>query len=158
MPEKVSWTWDTIEASLASLFRQGASFEDVDVVVGIEDGGVIPAMLIHKKLKFSEFKTVHPGYGYMDWLNKLCDYDHILFVDDINDSGNTCRAICHMMGKVFGSLKSYPVFQIATLCRRYNSTFKTGITGVSVDNDVWIKFPWEEEYEKPERDRYVELK
>jgi len=157
MPEKVSWTWDNVEACISSLFRQGASFEDVDAVVGIEDGGVIPAMLLHKKLKFSDFRSVHPGYGYMKWQEALCDYDKILFVDDINDSGHTCEAICMMMNKVFGENKS-KIYQIATLCKRENSIFTKGISGVEVDNDLWIKFPWEEEYEKPERDRWVKLK
>ena len=155
--EKIKWDWEQVEAAINSLLKQ-ATFEEVDFVVGIQDGGVIPAMMIKKKLKYADFTSTHPGYSHMEWLEELCDYNRILFVDDINDSGETCKRICRKMGQVFGAFDSYRVYQVVTLVKRKNSAFQGGLFGVEIDNDDWIQFPWEEDWERPEKDRWVPLK
>ena len=156
--EKIKWDWDTVEAAIKAILDQ-ATFDEVDIVVGIDYGGVIPAMLIKKKLEYADFTTIHPADNHIEWLQKLGDYDHMLFVDDINDSGATCSGIITKMDRVFGdNAGPYPVYQIVTLVRRYNTKNKMGLYGIEINEDDWIQFPWESDFEKPERDRYVPLK
>ena len=120
-----------------------------DVVMGLMKGGVIPGLLMSK---FLDCKFDIISIFDSPWLmfTKLIGYKNILFMDDINDSGETMSSIVDMM-------KNQPFeFGVGALIRRKSSIYHYGTYGVIVDHDDWFDFPWET-FDRVDPTTYVEL-
>tara|TARA_Y100000768_G_scaffold111045_1_gene81722 strand:- start:1053 stop:1457 length:405 start_codon:yes stop_codon:yes gene_type:complete len=90
-------------------------YPNIDSVMGLPRGGLIPAVLISHELGLPYVQ--HPG-------------KNTLVVDDINDTGHT--------------LSKAPGAYWAVLHNKPTSKFKDCIYAKEVD-DQWIVYPWERE-------------
>jgi len=107
-------------------------------VIGVTNGGVIPATLIAKGLNAKLLETVRAnGQLYIDD-NKLN-----ILVDDIADSGKT-------IGQLMATLSDFDRERTitATLCKRHNSKYDPNYKVFVIRTDTWIVFPWENGVEK----------
>lgn len=143
-------SWSDVEKAVDIIVNRIGN-KKYDYVIGIANGGLIPATLIAKKLNL---KTLSVGISsYKDhiqldkvtvWsnLNQISnmniDYGSCLIVDDICDSGKT-----------FFSLKKYYLTEeeitadTAALVIKPRSTFTPEYYAMNIDSDTWVKFPWE---------------
>ena len=100
-------------------------------ICGIPRGGLIPAVLLSHKtgIPYQQISTTntHPG----------SDLSHVLFVDDICDSGHT--------------LNNAPGWMHAVLHHKPSANFEPAIWGKIV-KDQWIVYPWEREDSKTIQD------
>ena len=105
-----------------------------DVIVGIARGGLIPAVRLSHLLDLPlEVLNLSFRDGFVtNRVLNLDRYHHILFVDDINDSGKTFKIATQNV-----------VSKTATLIERDTSDFKCDFVGLSTDDPQWIVFPWE---------------
>ncbi len=122
-----------------------------DLVLGIAKVGIIPGTLVSRHFGCN-FDIISIFDSKQMFFDKMIGHRHVLFVDDINDSGDT-------MSTIVDALKNLPVLDwgVAALIRRKSSIYHYGTYGVIVDHDEWFNFPWED-YDKPlDMDKYVEL-
>jgi hypoxanthine phosphoribosyltransferase len=115
----------------------------IDKVVGIARGGIIPGSIIARYLE-KPFETIS-AKSYNDKTNErgvlsICDFkvtgDNILFVDDICDSGHTLKAIKN----IYKDKKIYT----AALFKKKNKIHTPDFSGELIPEEVWITFPWED--------------
>ncbi len=157
MVEKIELAWNDVEnyiSILAERMKNQCPFPDL--IVGIQYGGVVPALLLAKAIRVP-LETMHMSIDDMSLFHKLLGYHNVLFVDDINDSGDTMSEICDRMKDLW--TPSNFVFSVASLIKRKSSKYRHGTCAVEVDHQDWFVFPWEHN-EPPERDSdmYVKLK
>ena len=115
----------------------------IDKVVGIARGGIIPGSIIARNLD-KPFETIS-AKSYNDETNErgelsITDYkilgNNILFVDDICDSGHTLKAITEL----YKDKKIYT----AALFKKKNKNHTPNFCGQLIPDEVWITFPWED--------------
>lgn len=145
MIDKVNLTITDIQDGVNRFTSNAPKF---DCIVGIARGGMIPAALLAYKLDIKDFHTIQlSSYdsnnkrgtlfekSYLDVksiLNK-----NVLFVDDIADSGYTLRYIDN-------SYKRYTTqCWYFTCVKKPRSVFNPTFSGIVVDNESWVNFPWE---------------
>lgn len=121
-----------------------------DVILAIDRGGLIPAALVRRCFPHAKFKSVRT-YAYQDrkfsgkvrieqfnWTKLIGK--KILVVDDIFDTGAT-------IGMIFGKLSRIPniSYHAIALYSKPHAICYTGRTtsAVTLQHDVWIRFPWE---------------
>ena len=110
-------TWDYIEAAVDNIASQIESSElNIEYILGMPRGGLIPAVMLSHKLNIPLFR---PG---MVLNNK------VLIVDDICDSGST--------------LQKYNVITTATIHTKATASVQPTFYYEVVDKD-WIVYPWE---------------
>ena len=138
----INWSWDQVEAAVDDLAKR---FVDVKTttekiaICGIPVGGIIPAVMLRKKLKNCNLAIININ-NREDFLNFL-GFDRVIFVDDINDSGETLEGIKEKMEDIFQGLPK-PLFVFATLIKRRKS--KTiSYSSIDIEDDTWFSFPWE---------------
>tara|TARA_R110000868_G_scaffold141165_1_gene357440 strand:- start:141 stop:608 length:468 start_codon:yes stop_codon:yes gene_type:complete len=122
-----------------------------DYVIGFARGGIqvanyisqwydIPMYCINKGGPFSNNELGYCGtYTKEFQKNILPQYENILVVDDINDSGNT-------LSKFKGSYDSDKKFKYGVLIENSSSPFYTDYAGHFInklDDPCWVVFPWE---------------
>jgi hypoxanthine phosphoribosyltransferase len=135
--------WEGVEASVKALCAKIKNPENIDLVVGLARGGVIPARLVANELNVQDSETIKKTDSVNDIFFKLNGYLRILFVDDINDSGKTFSALAQVLQHI--SLRGQ--YQVASLYQRHNTKFKDAPYGIMVDTNDWLVFPWENEHE-----------
>ena len=110
-------TWDYIETAVDNIASQIESSElNIEYILGMPRGGLIPAVMLSHKLNIPLFR---PG---MVLNNK------VLIVDDICDSGLT--------------LHKYNVITTATIHTKESASVQPTFYYEVVDKD-WIVYPWE---------------
>ena len=115
-------TWDYIETAIDNIASQVKSSElNIEYILGIPRGGLIPAVMLSHKLNIPLFR---PG---MVLNNK------VLIVDDICDSG--------------GTLQKYNVITTATIHTKLTASVQPTFHYEVVDKD-WIVYPWEQKDSK----------
>lgn len=127
-----------------------------DTIIGIANGGMIPATLIAKRLKVDRLlsaniksyqndkprNNVHTEEDVVKVIsfpskNDLKDSKSVLIVDDLSDTGLT-------LIKVEEIIKDYKCnFSFATLYYKPKTKFKPYYTMSEIENNAWIVFPWE---------------
>ena len=120
-----------------------SSNKKYDVILGITNGGIIPARLMALELDINHIqfipvrnKKLH--FGEMPILTTDTNY---LVVDEIYDTGQTFSKVKH-------AIKDFDC-DYAFLMRRFNETNRNetddGITfiGKILNHDKWVVFPWE---------------
>ena len=113
---KVYLEWSEIHECVKMLcYKIFMDYPNIDSVMGLPRGGLIPAVLISHELNLPF--VLHPG-------------KNTLVVDDINDTGHT--------------LSKAPGAYWAVLHNKPTSKFKDCIYAKEV-GDQWIVYPWERE-------------
>lgn len=108
----------------------------VDVVYGVARGGVVPAYYISRMLG-CEFRTFYHQTRDGTKQESIQRINNVLIVDDINDTGETLR-------QLVSKYKHNNTINFASLIRRHSSQYDTDITGIVLNNEDWVVFPWEE--------------
>ena len=120
---KLFLSWDDINTSIKVLCSKIINdYPNIDSVMGLPRGGLIPAVLISHQLDIPF--VIHPG-------------KNTLVVDDINDTGET--------------LSKAPGAYWAVLHHKPTSKFKPNFYAKEV-NDQWIVYPWERSDSAPIQD------
>lgn len=104
-----------------------------DIILGITNGGIIPAKLLSRELGLDviQFVPVRDKTIVKAEMSALDSKKRYLVIDDIYDTGDTCR-------KVAGALEGFNC-DFCFCTSRYESH---GITGKVLDHNKWIVFPW----------------
>ena len=128
----------------------------VKAVIGIVRGGLAPAVMLshyygcplytidYSLRDRNDAQEFSPHDSQMLSLANLQTEKggHVLIVDDINDSGDTLKAV-----KDFVDHEYYAdIFKYVTLLEKCTSKFDCDFYGEMLDdsNDDWIVFPWED--------------
>ena len=142
-------SWNDIE----SLIRNSnikEKYGDVDLIVCVGSGGMVPGVIISKMINKPVVNIGVKSYAinntqtfkaewYQNFKFKKSQHKKILVVDDINDSGYTLRSVnCYLMSQYFTEKDvSY-----LTLYMKPRTIFTADYLQ-SVDDDTWLSFPWE---------------
>jgi len=137
-------TWKDIKKMSDALAYQISIGKEIDSIVGIIRGGLVPATIISHRLGLPLYTINHSsklgngdgreidvigGLNRKPFLGK-----HPLFIDDIADTGNTLADIKEV----------YSNAQTAVLYYNTNSVVKPDYWEVELPDDApWIYFPWE---------------
>lgn len=138
-------SWDDIDSMLEKIEYDLRNFE-VDLVVGVARGGVVPALSLSHGLEVPmEVIKWQTRDGSVQEHNEvvkqaILDGKNVVFVDDINDSGKTLNQLIHAYGY---DLVENPNFMSAVLVEKVMSKERALVTGLRVDTHDWIIFPWE---------------
>jgi uncharacterized protein len=124
---------DTLINDLAcKLKRAGFKFAEV---VGIGNGGIVPARLIARDLNLDDigFIAVKAGNIIKNYNFQLEQKRKYLLIDDILDTGNTYRHISEY-------LVGYDCTFAFCVARNY---WPQVYTGKVLSHKKWVVFPWE---------------
>ena len=106
-----------------------------DVVLGFTRGGLIPAIFISQWYDIPMI-AINKDKEFDDRL----DYDNVLVIDDINDTGTTLSEFKENVGPRLRNVK------YATIVNNEASKFDVDYCGYSynkLEEPNWIVFPWE---------------
>jgi hypoxanthine phosphoribosyltransferase len=149
MNEEQNLSWTDIEQAVNIIINRIGN-KKYDYVIGIANGGLIPATLIAKKLKLKTMSVGLESYENKDFknvtlwseINKrlyiLQQQGLCLLVDDISDSGKSFDYIKNAYLK-----KEEILCDTASLVVKPKTTFMPDYFAMSVHTDTWVKFPWE---------------
>ena len=158
MTSKINLSWESIEQDTSLLTKKVKDFHPT-CILGIANGGMIPATLLAKQLKvdkllscnFKSYQSDAPRKGphNRNDIVKQITFptqdelmrERVLIVDDLVDTGLTLK-------KVYGNFVMYNdqyniTWDFATLYYKPKTTFMPDYTVREFDNDDWIVFPWE---------------
>ena len=151
MSDKIFYTWTQIQEA-SRLIADNARDMGYDAVIGIQRGGLIPAVIISHELGIPMYSVncslrdhVHKPTMIDIPIAKL-DEHHVehrqkyLCVDDINDSGETFRFLQEMFDQ-----RNLEV-DYAVIHDNVPSEFSVDYWVHKIDKDknpVWIVYPWE---------------
>jgi uncharacterized protein len=111
-----------------------------DVVLGITNGGIIPARLMALELDILhiQFIPVRNKKLYLEEMPQLASDKKYLVVDEIYDTGET-------FSKVHCAMQNFNC-DYAFLMRRFHDPNgnETAFIGKILNHDKWIVFPWEQ--------------
>lgn len=117
-----------------------------DIIIGVANGGVIPATLLAKQLGLPvRTIIVQLRDGITEDLRSLRDSlwdkwsnQRILIVDDINDTGAT-------LNRIIDEIKECPVdVKTAVLYTKVSSRFNVNYYFEDCSYGGWLVFPWED--------------
>jgi uncharacterized protein len=111
-----------------------------DSILGITNGGIIPARLMALELDVNhiQFIPVRSKKLHKEGMPPLSKYKKYLIVDEIYDTGNT-------FSKVFDVVRGFDC-DFAFLMRRFKDNNGDGVVayvGKVLNHNKWIVFPWE---------------
>ena len=127
-PNKNFVTWDQVH-EYTDFLSKVIEHQHYDAIIGIQRGGLIPAVLLSHKLNMP-MHTVQFS---------LRDHKHVV-VDDINDSGETFTQLKEKFNKAGLSVK------YAVLHNNVPSKFTVDHYALEIDKSkdpAWIVYPWE---------------
>jgi hypoxanthine phosphoribosyltransferase len=129
-------SWFEIHYLVKEVARQ-AGAKKYDCILGIANGGIIPAKLLAEELGIDDIRLIPVRkkqviISEMPALDKKKKY---LIVDDIYDTGDIC-------GKVAKAMKGYN-YDFAFCMTRHDQN--VGMAGRILNHDRWMVFPWEQE-------------
>jgi len=149
MKEELNLTWADVEQGVNIIINRIGN-KKYDYVVGIANGGLIPATLIAKRLKLKTMSVGLESYDGKDFknvtlwseINKrlyvLQQHGLCLLVDDISDSGKSFNYIKNAY------LKNEEILcDTASLVVKPKTSFMPDYFAMNVHTDTWVKFPWE---------------
>jgi len=148
MVTKISW--DEIEETIENLAVQikKAGYE-VDYIIGIASGGIVPLGLLAKKLGIKNILTVtarsYVGEKQEELkITYLPEVDlsgkKILLVDELVDSGQTLKKITQVIAEKY---KPAQVKTATLAINKQNCNFQPDFFAIGSEN--WMVFPWERE-------------
>jgi len=152
----INYTWDELNKHAYELcFQIMRSEFKPDHIIAISRGGNVLGTIISYKMEipltvYNPKKQKLNDFKYIDWLN-----DKILFVDDINDSGETIEqfkiaVITTRKGyyeEGWINIFSLDNIRFLTLFNNLSSKstvhYSVGEINRNETPDVWLRFPWE---------------
>jgi len=144
---KTYYDWEDIETSIKDIYGQIQQTNWVpDVIIGIANGGSIPATLFSKLSNVPcKIVTVQLRDGAIQETLDMDDIHtkygkNILIVDEINDTGETLHWILHNWHISTSEVR------VATLTYNKASRIASDFYYWKIDkriNPVWIIYPWE---------------
>ena len=128
-------SWFEIHYLVKEVAKQAG--KNYDCILGIANGGIIPARLLAEELGMDavQLVPVRKKKVIAEELPPLDKKKKYLIIDDIYDTGDICS-------KVAEAMKGYD-FDFAFCMSRYRQD--AGITGRILNHSRWIIFPWEKE-------------
>ena len=109
-----------------------------DLIIGIKNGGIIPAKLISRELDINDIDFISVKMNQLFASNNFPRNKKYLLIDEIYDTGKTFITV----NKFFNSFE----YDYACLISRYRITDnKKIISGEILNHNKWIVFPWEKE-------------
>lgn len=149
MNDELNLTWADVEQGVNIIINRIGN-KKYDYVIGIANGGLIPATLIAKRLKLKTMSVGLEAYENKDFknvtlwseINKriyiLQQHGLCLLVDDISDSGKSFNYIKNAY------LKNEEILcDTASLVVKPKTSFMPDYFAMNVHTDTWVKFPWE---------------
>ena len=149
MAEKQHISWTQYEQLVSDITNQ--LNPDIDCIVGLSRGGIIPAIPISHKLNIPmetvnlslrDGKVSGSAELFKAQLDNLDKYNNIAVIDDICDSGKTLHVLdIHLQEQGHSNIKW------CALTSKVTAMFKPTIVGEEIkeiDNHKWVVFPWEE--------------
>ena len=112
--------------------------KEYDLIIGIKNGGIIPAKLISRELNINDIDFISVKRNQIFTSSNFPRNKKYLMIDDIYDTGKTFLTV----NKFFNSFE----YDYACLVSRYRITdnnSKIIIIGEILNHNKWIVFPWE---------------
>ena len=108
-----------------------------DLIIGIKNGGIIPAILISRELDINDIEFITIRKNKIFKFNKFHeDKKYVLIIDEIYDTGKTFSIV----NEYFKRFE----YDYACLVSRYRIPDNNKIvTGKVLNHKRWIVFPWE---------------
>lgn len=108
-----------------------------DLIIGIKNGGIIPAILISRELDINDIEFITIRKNKIFKFNKFHkDKKYLLIIDEIYDTGKTFSIV----NEYFKRFE----YDYACLVSRYRIPDNNKIvTGKVLNHKKWIVFPWE---------------
>ena len=162
MSKKTFLSWENIQED-CKLLAEKLSGNNFSCIIGIANGGMIPATLLAKYLKINKLLSANlksyqedkPREGthstedivkvisFPSWID-LKKEDRVLIVDDLADTGLTLREVMKLQNIInWEREEKNDRWVYATLYYKPKTTVKPNYTVEEFDNDEWIVFPWE---------------
>ena len=153
MENKIAYTFNEIEQHINDLvYKIKESKNRFTKIVTLTKGGLIPARLIARDLEIDEIyvmgiklytleNTATPEpiiYQRLD--GDFKQYDKILLIDDIVDSGDSIKYVKHYIENMEHKCCN---IKIASVFYKKKSKIAPDFYSKVVDNEEWVVFPWE---------------
>jgi hypoxanthine phosphoribosyltransferase len=149
-------SWEDIYSSCKKISHQCI---DVDAIVAVSRGGLVPARILSELLNVSRIysyglssykeKESQDMFEYQSPLLKIFneeDVKNIVVIDEIADSGKTFEYISNQLLKISTGLQKQKNFKFASLYVRKDCKFVPSIYHKIIQSADWLVFPWEKEY------------
>lgn len=130
--------WDDIENLVKkTALKIKKNNKKYDMIIGIKNGGIIPAILIARELDIKDIEFITIRRNKILNFNKFHkDKKYLLIIDDIYDTGKTFSIV----NEYFKRFE----YDYACLISRYRIPDNNKIvTGKVLNHKRWIVFPWE---------------
>ena len=131
--------WDDIEnlVKKTALKIKKNNNKKYDLIIGIKNGGIIPAILISRELDINDIEFITIRKNKIFKFNKFHkDKKYLLIIDEIYDTGKTFSIV----NEYFKRFE----YDYACLISRYRIPDNHKIvTGKVLNHKKWIVFPWE---------------
>ena len=137
-PPREYCNWDEVESLVKLVADNIRSSNNIhDVILGITNGGVIPARLIARELNIDHIQLIpiRRKKLHKEEMPALFKDKKYLVIDEIYDTGD-------IYSKVHDALKIFDC-DFAFLMSRYQVNFKGAYIGKVLNHNKWIVFPWE---------------
>lgn len=130
--------WDNIENLVKkTALKIKKNNKKYDLIIGIKNGGIIPAILISRELNINDIEFITIRKNKIFKFNKFHkDKKYLLIIDEIYDTGKTFSIV----NEYFKRFE----YDYACLVSRYRIPDNNKIvTGKVLNHKKWIVFPWE---------------
>lgn len=130
--------WDDIENLVKkTALKIKKNNKKYDLIIGIKNGGIIPAILISRELNINDIEFITIRKNKIFKFNKFHkDKKYLLIIDEIYDTGKTFSIV----NEYFKRFE----YDYACLISRYRIPDNNKIvTGKVLNHKRWIVFPWE---------------
>ncbi len=129
--------WDDIENLVKKTsLKIKKNNKKYDLIIGIKNGGIIPAILISRELDINDIEFITIRENKIFKVNKFHKDKKYLLIDEIYDTGKTF----FIVNEYFKRFE----YDYACLVSRYRIPDNNKIvTGKVLNHKKWIVFPWE---------------
>ena len=129
--------WDDIENLVKkTALKIKENNKNYDLIIGIKNGGIIPAKLISRELDINDIDFISVKMNQMFASSNFPRNKKYLLIDEIYDTGKT---FC-IVNKFFNGFE----YDYACLISRYRIIDNSKIiTGDILNHNKWVVFPWE---------------
>ncbi|MGZ5500816.1 MAG: hypothetical protein ACXWEW_06680 [Nitrososphaeraceae archaeon] len=130
--------WDDIENLVKkTALKIKKNNKKYDLIIGIKNGGIIPAILISRELDINDIEFISIKRNKIFKFNKFHKNKKYLLIDEIYDTGKTF----FIVNEYFKRFE----YDYACLVSRYRIPDNNNkiVSGKILNHKKWIVFPWE---------------
>ena len=129
--------WDDIENLVKKTALKIKKNKKYDLIIGIKNGGIIPALLISRELDINDIEFISINRNKIFKFNKFHKNKKYLLIDEIYDTGKTF----FIVNEYFKRFE----YDYACLVSRYRIPYNNNkiVSGKVLNHKKWIVFPWE---------------